>query len=266
MDSSLGRTFLGWAAVATALAYAVLIHYGVGPSNKGIAWHWYTPRTFLLDVELLYPVFETTGRALLGTALPALALVALAFATCRSAVGRALALASLVAVLLYTYYGVQAPRIWEFFHWRASAVLALTALVVGLLAGGPLARGELAASALGAASADLPADRLRSVRARAQCHRHRREPDLRDLAVAGGARLRHRGSGALHRGLARRDRGRPARDREIAPGRGAAGAGSACDAAAAGDRPACPAALDRLAARALSVPRRCRRRSSARAS
>ena len=135
---SLGRTLLGWAAVATALTYAVLIHYGVGPSNKGMAWHWYTPRTFLLDVELLYPVFETIGRALLGTALPAMALVALVFATCRSAVGRALALTSLVAVLLYTFYGVQAPRIWEFFHWRASAVLALTAVVVGFSLAAPL--------------------------------------------------------------------------------------------------------------------------------
>jgi len=135
---SLGRTLLGWAAVAAALGYVVLIHYGVGPSNKGMAWHWYTPRTFLLDVELLYPVFETTGRALLGTALPAMALVALAFATCRSAVGRGLALASLLAVLLYTYYGVQAPRIWEFFHWRASAVLALTAVAVGFSLAAPL--------------------------------------------------------------------------------------------------------------------------------
>ena len=56
----LARALLGWTAVAAALGYAVLIHYGVGPSNKGMAWSWYTPRTFLLDVELLYPVFETT--------------------------------------------------------------------------------------------------------------------------------------------------------------------------------------------------------------
>jgi len=135
---SLGRTLLGWAAVAAALAYAVLIHYGVGPSNKGMAWHWYTPRTFLLDVELLYPVFETLRRALVGTALPAVALTLLVFAACRSAVGRALALASLVAVLLYTFYGVRAPFVWEFFHWRASAVLALTAVVVGFSLAAPL--------------------------------------------------------------------------------------------------------------------------------
>ena len=132
------RSLLGWAAVAAALAYAVLIHYGVGPSNKGMAWRWYTPRTFLLDIELLYPVFETLGRALLGTALPAAALVALVFALCRSAVGRALALASFFAVLLFTFYGVRAPFVWEFFLWRASAVLALTAVVVGFACAAPL--------------------------------------------------------------------------------------------------------------------------------
>ncbi len=132
------RSLLGWVAVSAALGYAVLIHYGVGPSNKGMAWHWYTPRTFLLDIELLYPVFETIGRALLGTALPALALALLVFALCRSAVGRALALASVVAVLLYTYYGVKAPFVWEFFDWRAAAVLALTAIVVGFAFAAPL--------------------------------------------------------------------------------------------------------------------------------
>jgi hypothetical protein len=129
---------LGWAAVAAAVGYAVLAHYGVGPSNKGIEWHWYTPRTFLLDVELLYPVFESVGRALFGMALPALALAALVFATCRSALGRALSLAAIVAVLLFTFYGVQAPFVWEFFHWRASAVLVVTALVVGFALAAPL--------------------------------------------------------------------------------------------------------------------------------
>jgi hypothetical protein len=128
---------LGWTAVVASLGYAVLIHYGVGPSNKGIAWHWYTPRTFLLDVELLYPVFEGLGRALVGTALPAVALAALVFATCGSAVGRALALSSAAAVLLFTFYGVRAPFVWEFFHWRASAVLALTALVAGFALAAP---------------------------------------------------------------------------------------------------------------------------------
>jgi hypothetical protein len=132
------RILLGWTAVALALGYAVLIHYGVGPSNKGMAWHWYTPRTFLLDIELLYPVFDTLGRALLGTALPAVALAALVFALCRSAWGRALALSSIVATLLFCFYGVRAPFVWEFFHWRASAVLALMALVVGFALAAPL--------------------------------------------------------------------------------------------------------------------------------
>ena len=188
----------------------MLIHYGVGPSNKGMAWHWYTPRTFLLDIELLYPVFETIGRALLGGALPALALVALVFATCRSAVGRALALTSLVAVLLYTFYGVQAPRIWEFFHWRASAVLALTAVVVGFSLAAPL----LAASWLRLPWALRLLIYLPIVFAVFALVRNATGTDesltLRDLAVAGGAGLRDRGR--------RRSSSRP----------GSSGPGSAC--------------------------------------
>jgi len=137
-ERALARSLLGWGAVAAAVGYAVLIHYGVGPSNKGMAWHWYTPRTFLLDIELLYPVFETLGRALVGTALPAALLAGLVFALCRSAIGRALALASIVAVLLYTFYGVRAPFVWEFFDWRAAAVLTLTAIVVGFALAAPL--------------------------------------------------------------------------------------------------------------------------------
>jgi hypothetical protein len=133
----LAAVLIGWAAVAAALGYAVLIHYGVGPSNQGKAWHWYTPRTFLLDVELLYPVFETPLRALIGTALPAVALAACAIALCRSAVGRALALSSVVAAALFTFYGVRAPFVWNFFHWRASAVLSLTAMVVGFSLAAP---------------------------------------------------------------------------------------------------------------------------------
>jgi hypothetical protein len=134
---SLAAALIGWAAVAAALGYAVLVHYGVGPSNQGMAWHWYTPRTFLLDIELLYPVFESLGRALVGVAIPALALAAVAVALCRSAVGRALALASVAAALLFTFYGVQAPFVWNFFHWRASAVLSLTAVVVGFSLAAP---------------------------------------------------------------------------------------------------------------------------------
>jgi hypothetical protein len=128
---SLAAVLVGWTAVAAALGYAVLIHYGVGPNNQGREWHWYTPRSFLLDVDLLYPVFESLGRALAGVGIPAAALAILVIALCRSAVGRALALTSLVAVLLFVFYGVQAPFVWNFFHWRASAVLSLTALVVG---------------------------------------------------------------------------------------------------------------------------------------
>jgi hypothetical protein len=44
----------------------------------------------------------------------------------------------LFASLLFTFYGVAAPRPWEFFEWRGSAVLLMTAVWVGCAAGAPL--------------------------------------------------------------------------------------------------------------------------------
>jgi hypothetical protein len=103
---------------------------------------WYQPRGFLRSWSWLAWVFETTRRAMLVFTLPAAALSIAVFLTGRSAVARGLALSSVVAALLFAFYGDAATRVWEFFHWRGSAVLALTSLVVGFA----LAAAFLAAS------------------------------------------------------------------------------------------------------------------------
>ena len=262
---SLAAALLGWAAVAAALGYAVLVHYGVGPSNKGMAWHWYTPRTFLLDIELLYPVFESLGRALIGTAIPAAALAACAIALCRSAIGRALALASLVAVLLFTFYGVQAPFVWNFFHWRASAVLSLTAVVVGFSLAAPwLAQSWLRLSWPLRLLVYLPV--VFAVFAFV-CNATGTDESLQ-FAISPWPAVPVFGIEVAALFIAAWLGGTGVGLRAIARERGggrAARAGPAARRAPARGRASGAAALDRLAARALPLPRRRRRPSSARA-
>jgi hypothetical protein len=133
------RVGVEWSLALVAFIYAVVIHYGVGPSqDRGDRSHWSQPTAFLLNHEGLAFAFESVGRALVFTGLPALALVVAIFVTGRSALARTLGLCSLCASLLFAFYGIAAPRPWEFFEWRGSAVLAMTAVWVGIAAAAPL--------------------------------------------------------------------------------------------------------------------------------
>jgi hypothetical protein len=133
---------LCWIFALLALLYAFAIHHGIGPAPMTAELEWYQPRGFLIRWSWLAWAFETTRRAMLVLSLPALALGIAVFLSGRSAVARGLALSSIVATLLFVFYGDAAVRVWEFFHWRGSAVLALTSLVVGFA----LAAAFLAAS------------------------------------------------------------------------------------------------------------------------
>jgi hypothetical protein len=130
---------LVWLITLVTWIYAVVIHHGVAPSRAvfpgGI---WPEPTGFLLRSEGLAFAFESVGRALVFIGLPAAALVTAIFVSGRSAVARSLGLCALFASLLFAFYGTAAARTWEFFEWRGSAVLAMTAGWVAIAAGAPL--------------------------------------------------------------------------------------------------------------------------------
>jgi hypothetical protein len=130
--------WLEWVLLDALLGYTLLIFYGIGPPAEGIAQHWYEPRTFLRDVPGIATLFESVGIALASATIPALALCALVFRTGRSAWARSIAISCVVATALFVFYGVQAPLVWEFFHWRGSAVLWLLAFTIGLSLSAPL--------------------------------------------------------------------------------------------------------------------------------
>jgi hypothetical protein len=150
---------LGWLALALLLGFGACVHHGVGPPKPGEP-RWYSPRGFLLQSEATAPLFATRGLAFAALGLPALALAAAATVGTGSALATALALSSLMAVLLFTFYGVVAPFPWEFFGWRGSAVLCLVAVSVGFALAAPwLAKSwlELRLTARAAAAAPFVA-------------------------------------------------------------------------------------------------------------
>ncbi len=138
-DSALeARTssLLGWALLATLVAYTYLIHQGIGP-DTGRDQTWYTPTSFLFSAPFVSGLFETLGEALFWFGVPALILAVATFITNRSAVARGLAISCVLAVLSYIYYGTEADQVWTFFHWRASAVLTLMTIAIGFSIASP---------------------------------------------------------------------------------------------------------------------------------
>lgn len=132
------RGGLGIALAAACVLYAAAIHHGIGPSPAVEALRWYEPRGFLPSWGWLSFAFATTPRLVVALTLPAVLLSFAVVAATSSALARAVSVVAVVATALYLYYGDAATRVWEWFGWRASAVLALLALCIGLALTAPL--------------------------------------------------------------------------------------------------------------------------------
>lgn len=116
---------VGWAGALLSLLWAVLLHHGVGPRFRGDLW--LEPSSFLLGAAP-----DTLLPALAVLALPCLALaVAVSFVT-SAVLPRLLAGFATLASVCFVFYGIEADRVWRFFHWRGSVTLVLFAGVVAL--------------------------------------------------------------------------------------------------------------------------------------
>lgn len=129
---------LEWGLALAAIAYAAMIHHGVGPAAPGGEDHWSQPSGFLLRAEALAFASTSLLRTLACFGFPAATLVVVTCVTGRSAIARALGLIGFFATLLFVFYGVAAPDTWAFFGWRGSAALTLTAFWIGTAAAAPL--------------------------------------------------------------------------------------------------------------------------------
>jgi hypothetical protein len=136
--SGRGSEVVGWALAAAGVLYVVLIHHGIGPGPVGVELRWYEPRGFLSGWSWLAWAFGSTPRLILVLSLPALALSLAVVATSASAFARALSVSCVFATILFLFYGDQATRVWQWFGWRGSAVIALLSVCIGLSLTAPL--------------------------------------------------------------------------------------------------------------------------------
>lgn len=133
-----GLELAGWFFAALSILYAYAVHEGIGPPPLRGELAWYDPRGFLHGLDAFEWVFAKPARVIFALVLPSAALSGFVFVSSRSALARTLALACLVAVFLFSFYGTVGTRVWEFFFWRGSAVLVMTALIIGGALAAPL--------------------------------------------------------------------------------------------------------------------------------
>jgi len=133
-----GAPRLSWALAAASLAYVVFVHHGIGPGPTGALLRWYEPRGFLLQWAWLGWAFESTPRLVVVLTLPAIALSLAVVAAGGPALACSLSVICALATPLTVFYGDAATRVWVWFGWRTSVVLALLATCVGLALTAPL--------------------------------------------------------------------------------------------------------------------------------
>jgi hypothetical protein len=128
----------GWLILAGLFAYTGFIHQGLGAAAGGVPTEWFHPTGFLLDWDIVGSAMDAPVRGVAMLCFPAALLAAGVFLGTRSAVARALAISCVVSVAIFSFYGLAALRIWEFFHWRASVVMAVSGLAIGFALMAPL--------------------------------------------------------------------------------------------------------------------------------
>ncbi len=133
------RGAAGWVLLAALLGYSLFCHQGLGLPKANAPMVWYLPTGFLNGWPVIGEFSEDWRIGALILLLPAALLATGVFLKTASAVARALAVSSVMAVLLFSFYGFsEADRVWEFFHWRGSIVFAGTALAIGSTIAAPL--------------------------------------------------------------------------------------------------------------------------------
>ncbi len=126
------RVLVGRVLLGLLVLYCGLCYYGFGPYDGLSDVPWWHPRAFLVHSPLVGAFDGNMGLAVAAFAGFGLALGSGVFLCLRSPGAWTLALACVLACLLFAFYGLRdpGPRIWEFFRWRGSAVMACLALAI----------------------------------------------------------------------------------------------------------------------------------------
>ncbi len=131
------RRLLPFLLLGVLVAYATLVHHGLGPRPDGNL-HWWSPRSFLWRELAGSAYSDWLADLRLGMAVfltPALLLVVACFAATRSALLRTCAVSAAASTGLFAFYALSSNIsrfAWNLFHWRGSATLVALGFVIGV--------------------------------------------------------------------------------------------------------------------------------------
>jgi hypothetical protein len=124
---------------ALVVAYTAWVHQGLASPAGGMATEWWHPTGFLRDWESTGAMIGRPVRGVLALSLPAALGTGVVFLSTRSAVARTIAVCGVICCAIMSFYGLtRAVRVWEFFHWRGTAVIVWTSIGVGCTLAAPL--------------------------------------------------------------------------------------------------------------------------------
>ncbi len=123
--------FVGPILSGVSVAWAWLMHQGLGPDLAGSEFSLVRPSGFLIGTAASLPIGEGPIGALAIGAIPALVLAVAVFATTRSGLARALSVICVIAAASFSYYGVLASGVWDFFKEHWSGTMVTFSIVVG---------------------------------------------------------------------------------------------------------------------------------------
>lgn len=133
------RALSGWALMLVLLGYAAFLHHGLGPYPDRALEIW-SPREFLIRQAWITPFEENLAFGVVAFMIPAILGTLGVFWLSRSSIARTLALSTAIMSGMFVYYGLgeRGPGIWNFFHWRGSAVMVGMALALSATMTAPL--------------------------------------------------------------------------------------------------------------------------------
>jgi hypothetical protein len=129
----------------SSVVYALALHHGLGPRPElpDSALRWWSPRGFLMQALVgssWEPLLNDRAKGMAVFATPSLLLGIAVWATTRSALARAAAVTTSLAIVFFLYYALgsgNAQLVWNFFHWRWSGTMLAVATVMGCAIASP---------------------------------------------------------------------------------------------------------------------------------
>jgi len=139
------RTRNGWppllaaALSLAALGWAAMVHHGLGPAPAQVDAAWWEPIGFMRGWPFMDALFDAPFAGVLLLTAPTAAILAVLHLRPAPALARAGASAATTTTAILAFYGLlsTATGVWSFFHWRGSAVMVSSGVLLGCALAAP---------------------------------------------------------------------------------------------------------------------------------